>query len=161
MELIGPIIVNSLAVLIFILYYRKNRTKAKEAISLGVKSIRQIGPLLIIAVVLIISLQGLFSEQFIRDSITSVSGTAGVVIGALLGAIIHLPHFIAFPIGGQLLDSGVDPGIIVGFLTSIIMVHTFSIPVEIKFMGLKFALARNLLCFGFAIALGLILGALY
>ena len=61
----------------------------------------------------------------------------------------------------ELLDKGIDPGIVGGFITSLIMVHTFSIPIEIKELGFKFAITRNVLSFIFAITIGFIIAYIY
>lgn len=141
--------------------FLKNKEKNKEAIQLAFKSLKQIGPLILIILTIMMFIQRFFTTSFIEKYTTELSGPLGYIGAAFLGAIVHIPLFISFPLGGELLHAGVNPGFIAVLITSLVMVHTFSIPVEIKEMGLKFAIIRNVLSLLSAIMIGIILGVLY
>ena len=157
----APLAFNVLVAAVFFWFFHKDREKSLHAVRLAFKSFLTLLPLLVVVGVLLIFTQVVFSEEVLIKYPAEFTGALGYVVAALLGAFVHLPFFIVFPIGGQLLEKGVNPGFIAVLITSLVMVHTFSIPVEIKEMGLKFAVVRNLLCFAFALCIGIIIGVIY
>jgi len=159
--MLQEILFNLAVFITFLIYYSKNRDKARQALVLLYKSIRKIYPLILIMMFLFVFLQKLSIEGMITGYIEASSGYLGYLSAAVAGSIFHIPHFIAFPIGGQLLQTGVNPGFIAVFISSLVMVHIFSIPIEIKFLGVKFAVIRNGLSFMFSIIIGIIFGVLY
>ena len=158
---IPAIIFNVIVMIVLIIAFKKNEEKAMDAMRLAWRSFLRLIPLMILLMFMYVLLGNLFTEQFILKYMSTASGVTGYLLGAALGGIIHLPMFIAFPIGGHLLELGVNPGFIAVLVTSLVMVHTFSIPIEVKELGWKFTIARNVLSLIFAIAIGVILGVLY
>ena len=157
----GALLFNIAVLVVFLLFYFRNKKKARHALHLAIKSFWKIGPLLLIVMIFLIFSQRIFSGERVITYLTHSSGPLGYLIAAFLGTVVHIPLFVAFPIGGQLLQSGVNPGLIAVLITSLVMVHTFSIPIEIKELGTKFAVYRNVLSFVFAICIGVIMGLLY
>ena len=156
-----PLIFNLFVLLIFAIYFIRNKEKAFFSLNLAFKSTVKIFPLILIVLFFMALIQNFLKNNLLTNYILSAEGIFGHIITASLGAVFHIPQFIAFPLGGQLLNQGIDPGIVATFVTTLVMVHTFSIPVEIKELGLKFAVTRNLLNFLFAIVIGFIVGVLY
>ncbi len=152
---------NLFVLFLFALFFFKDRQKGKEVVRLAIKSAMAILPLLIIALVFMMFLDRIFSQEWIISYLSDTKGIMGYLLAAFLGAIVHVPLFISFPLGGELLKNGVNPGFIAVLITSLVMVHTFSIPIEIKELGLKFAIIRNSLSLVFAIIIGIIVGVLY
>jgi len=152
---------NMIVLAVFLVFYIRNSKKGKEVIISAARSLKAIAPLLIIIIIALIFMQVIFSEKSITGYINEFSGPRGYLVAVIFGAIIHIPMFIAFPVGGQLLQAGINPGIIAVLITSLVMVHFITIPVEIKELGLKFAVIRNLLSILFAVVIGIILGVLY
>lgn len=157
----GPLIFNAAVLIVLFFFYFKDKDKTQKAMRLASEHFKKIMPLLIIMLAVIIFMQGAFSEENIAGHITAFSGTTGYLIAAFIGGVIHIPPFITFPLAGQLLQNGVNPGVIAVLVTSLIMVHSFTIPLEAKEMGIKFALARNILCLISAIMIGIVVGVLY
>jgi len=62
-----------------------------------------------------------------------------------------------FPFGGYLLKNGASYGAIAAFVFTAILIGVTTLPLEIKLLGKKFAIARNILTFvlAFLIALGM------
>ncbi|RMF54972.1 hypothetical protein D6745_03490 [Candidatus Woesearchaeota archaeon] len=156
-----PTIFNLTIFIIFSAYFFINRKKAVEAVKLSAKSFKRIFPLLLVILFVILILERILSFELIASSITSFSGWQGYLLSVFLGSIVQIPHFIAFSVAGQLLQGGVYPGFIAALVTSLVMVHTFSIPIEIKELGFKFAVIRNLISLIFAVIIGVIIGVLY
>lgn len=82
------------------------------------------------------------------------------IISAIAGSITLIPAFVAFPLVGSLIKAGANVMPIVAFLTTLTMVGFITFPLEKKEFGIKFALARNLLSFVFAIIIALLMGGI-
>jgi len=159
--MIGPIVFNSIIMVLSILFFRKDKKRFIESFSIAKKSFLKIAPLISIVLIILVFIQALFSDDVILTYLSAAEGTKGYILAVLLGAVIHIPHFVAFPIGGQLLQEGIDPGFIGVFITSLVTVHTFSIPLEVKELGLKFTAVRNLLYLLASIIIGIFIGVLF
>ncbi len=155
------LIFNAVVFAVFLVCYFTDKDKSVHALRLSVRSFERIAPIFVTVILVLVFVQDLFLGDVVFDYIAGVSGIWGYLAAAFLGAIVHVPLLITFPVAGQLLVSGVNPGYIAVLITSLVMVHTFSMPVEIKELGLKFALVRNFLCLVFAIVIGVLMGVLY
>lgn len=82
------------------------------------------------------------------------------IISAFVGSITLIPAFVAFPLVGSLVDAGASIVPIVAFLTTLTMVGFVTFPLEKREFGIKFATIRNILSFGFAIIIALIMGVI-
>lgn len=86
------------------------------------------------------------------------SGLKGWLIAALLGSVALIPGYIAFPLCRVLIKSGVAYATIAVFITTLMMVGIFTLPVEAKFFGWRTSLVRNGLSFLAAIVIGFLMG---
>ncbi len=115
----------------------------------------------IIAIIFTIGLVLTFiPPHTIRSVLGSANAISATVIAAVVGSVTLIPAFVAFPLVGSLVDVGASTIPAVAFLTTLTMVGVVTFPLEKKEFGLKFALARNLLSFCFAIAIALAMGVL-
>ena len=85
------------------------------------------------------------------------SGFLGIAIASVLGSISLIPGFIAYPLANILIKYGVSYRIIAVFITTLLMVGILTLPVEIKFFGVKVSFLRNFLSFIGAIIVGVFL----
>ena len=69
------------------------------------------------------------------------------VIGALLGSVVAGNPVTSYIISGDLLRQGIGLLTVTAFLTAWVTVGVIQLPVEIQFLGKKFALIRNLSAF--------------
>lgn len=95
-------------------------------------------------------------KEYLGQSNTLIS----IVIAAFVGSITLIPAFVAFPLVGSLVNVGASIVPIVAFLTTLTMVGIVTFPLERREFGLKFTLTRNLLSFGFAIIIALLMGVM-
>lgn len=160
-SMLSAIIFNAVVLLVLIILFLRDKEKFKKAITIAYVSLKKLLPLLLIIFFLMLLLQFILSESFIVDTVKQSTGLKGYVITALLGGIINIPLFMTFPIGGELLRSGVNPGLIGVLISSLVMVHLFTLPVEIKYLGTKYAVLRNGLSFIAAIIIGVLIGVLF
>ena len=96
--------------------------------------------------------------ETIKATIGQANEIVSTVLFALLGSITLIPAFVAFPLVGSMVDMGASVMPAVAFLSTLTMVGFVTFNLEKKEFGLKFALSRNLLSFGFAIVIALMMG---
>lgn len=138
----------------------KNKKKTFAAMK---KSKSMMGNMLgeIIAIIFLIGLLlTLIPPETIKSALGSANTFVSTIVGALVGSITLIPAFVAFPLVGSLVDAGASIIPAVAFLTTLTMVGVVTFPLEKKEFGTKFALTRNILSFGFAIVIALIMGVI-
>lgn len=114
-----------------------------------------------IAILLLIGLLlAILEPETIQSIIGSESGFMGILIASLLGAITLVPALIAFPIAAELLKNGAGIAQIAVFISTLTMVGFVTLPMEIKYLGKKVALLRNVLAYLLAFATAYIIGVL-
>ncbi len=106
------------------------------------------------------------SLYFVPDSLlTEYLGKKNMLVGfistSLLGSVILMPGFIAYPLCGILVKKGVTYTIISVFTTTLMMVGVLSYPVESEYFGRKITIIRNLLSYLIAIVIAVITGLIY
>ena len=90
--------------------------------------------------------------------IGSDSGWLGVALAALVGAVTLIPGFVAFPMAAMLLQGGAGYMQIGAFVSALMMVGVVTMPIEIKYFGLKLTIWRNALAFVFSFLVAYIIG---
>jgi uncharacterized membrane protein YraQ (UPF0718 family) len=149
-----------IAIVLTIISLVKNKQKTFEAMK---KSKGMMGNMLgeIVAIIFIIGLVlTLIPPETIQSVLGSANTITSTVVAALVGSITLIPAFVAFPLVGSLVKVGASIVPAVAFLTTLTMVGMVTFPLEKKEFGLKFALTRNLLSFGFAIVIALTMGVI-
>jgi len=152
------LIINGFAILGLIVSFAGNREKSVRALKVAGKSFFKILPMVLIIVVLVGLLLGFVPPEVIEEFFGAQSGILGVLIIGGAGAILHIPSLIAFPLAGSLTESGASVTSAAAFITTLTMIGTVYLPVEIKILGKKFALLRNGLSFLIALAISLLMG---
>jgi uncharacterized membrane protein YraQ (UPF0718 family) len=152
------LIINGFAILGLIVSFAGNREKSVRALKVAGKSFFKILPMVLIIVVLVGLLLGFVPPEAIEEFFGAQSGILGVLIIGGAGAILHIPSLIAFPLAGSLMESGASVTSAAAFITTLTMIGTVYLPVEIKTLGKKFALLRNGLSFLVALAISLLMG---
>lgn len=136
----------------------KDRKKTKAALFKAWKAFENILPqflaILFIAGILLAYLTADTISRFIGRE----SGWGGVVGAALVGSVTLIPGFLAFPLAALLLQNGAGAIQIGAFVSTLMMVGVITLPVEIKYLGRKVALLRNLLAFAFSFLVALVIG---
>ncbi len=112
-----------------------------------------------IAILLLVGLLlVVITPETIQRIIGTESGFLGMVITSLLGAVTLVPVIIAFPIAAELLSNGAGITQIAVFISTLTMVGFVTLPIEIKYLGRKVALSRNILAYLFAFVTAFIIG---
>lgn len=138
----------------------RDRTKTKQALIVALKSFFRILPTVLIIIIFIGLLLGFLPQSQISKIIGEQAGFWGVLVVALLGAVLHIPSLISFPLAASLLKSGASVTSVAVFITTLTMIGVITLPLEIKELGKKMALLRNGISFVIAIIIGIIIGAI-
>lgn len=154
------IIINLLALGCLIFALIKDRGRTKQSVGVAVKSFIRILPTVLIIVVIIGMLMAFVPPDQISRFIGDHAGFGGVLSIAALGAVLHIPALISFPLAASLLQSGAAVASVAAFITTLTMVGVVTLPLEIKELGGKIALLRNGLSFIIAIVIALIMGVI-
>lgn len=109
---------------------------------------------IIIPILLLVSL---LSQLLTKESYTKffTGGFFDPLIGSVVGSISVGAPVISYIISGEMLNQGVSLIAVTAFIVSWVSVGVVSSPIEIKYFGKKFTIARNLLSFIFSIIIAI------
>ncbi len=154
------IAVNTVAILLLLVAFVKDRRKAVMALKIAAKSFVRLLPTLFTILILIGLILGFVTSEQITKFVGEQSGLFGVLAVGILGSILHIPSLLSFPLAASLLEKGASISAVAAFITTLTMIGTVTLPLEIKELGREMALLRNGLSFVVAIAIALIMGAI-
>lgn len=154
------IVINVLAGGCLVFALSKDRAKTKQSLKIAARSFFRILPTVLIIIMLIGLLLTFVPPSEISRFVGEQSGFAGVLLVGLLGAVLHIPALLSFPLAASILKSGASVAATAAFITTLTMIGTVTLPLEIRELGKKMALLRNGLSFVIAIAIALIIGVI-
>lgn len=135
----------------------KEKQRTKEAIKATVKIFYVVMPVLIFVFVLMGLIQAYVSRETITSILGQKSGILGIIYAEIVGCIALFMPPAVFPFGGYLHDNGASYGSIAGFVFTAILIGITTLPVEIKFLGKRFTIARNIFTFVLAFFIALLM----
>jgi uncharacterized membrane protein YraQ (UPF0718 family) len=135
----------------------KEKQRTKEAIRATVKIFYVVMPVLIFVFVLMGLIQAYVSRETITSILGQKSGILGILYAEIVGCIALFMPPAVFPFGGYLHDNGASYGSIAGFVFTAILIGITTLPVEIKFLGKRFTIARNIFTFVLAFFIALLM----
>ena len=154
------IIINIFTLGCLILAFLKDSSTAKKALIHALKGFLRILPMVIVIIIIIGLLLGVVSKETISKIVGKQAGFWGIASVALLGALLHIPSLVSFPMAAALLNKGASVTSVVVFITTLTMIGVVTLPLEIKELGKRLALWRNGLSFIIAIIIGIIMGVI-
>lgn len=107
---------------------------------------------------LIALMMGFLKEQLISHWLGDVGSGMNILAAAAIGAILHIPSIVSFPLAASLIQKGASFTAIATFITTLTMIGFVTLPLEIKELGKRFAFWRNGLSFVIAIGIGMLIG---
>lgn len=116
--------------------------------------------MILIIIIFIGLLLGFVPKGQISRFVGDQAGLWGIPVVALMGAVLHIPSLISFPLAASILESGASITAVAVFITSLTMIGVVTLPLEIKILGKKMAFLRNGISFIIAIIIALIMGAI-
>jgi len=135
-----------------------NRQKTWAGVKKGVVMFLRLLPTLLSMLALVSVVLYLIPEEKLARYMGEGSGIAGWATAALFGSVALIPGFIAYPLCGILVKSGVAYSIIAVFITTLMMTGFLTLPLEAKFLGWRVSIIRNLVSLAAALFIGLIMG---
>ncbi len=111
-----------------------------------------------IIIIIIGLLLGFVPPNQISRFVGEQSGVSGVLLVGVVGALMHIPALLSFPLASSILESGASVTAVAAFITTLTMIGMITLPLEIKELGRNIALLRNGLSFIIAIAIAFIMG---
>ena len=136
----------------------RDRAKAGQALKIAVKSFFGILPIMLAFIGLIGLLLGLVSPEIIVRYLGQGAGWWATLTAFVLGVVLYIASLVSIPLAASLLRAGASMTTVAAFITGLMMVNTLTLPLEIKHLGKKMALSRNLLSLLFAFAIALVMG---
>lgn len=152
------IIINSITISLLIFTIFKNKNKAKKALLQAIVKFVNLLPMLLLIIVMIGLIFGFIPPNLIKDYLGSDQNIIEIIAAALFGAITMIPSLVALPLAGSLIEAGASYTPVAAFVTTLTMVGVVTLPVELKELGKKLTILRNVFAFIFAIIIALLMG---
>jgi len=153
------IIINVFVLFCLVLAFIKNRKKAVESLRIAARSFVKILPMVFTIIILIGLLLGFIPPDQISRFLGEQSGIGGVLLIAVVGALMFIPALLSFPLAASFLEGGASITAVAAFITTLTMIGMITLPIEIRELGPKMAFLRNGMSFVIAVIIALIMGA--
>lgn len=154
------LVINSIAMVGLLIALFKNKEKAIKSLKMAGKTFIKMLPMVFIIIIFIGLLLGFVPPEQISRFVGEQSGIGGVLLVGVVGALMHIPALLSFPLAASILESGASITAVAAFITTLTMIGTITLPLEIKILGKKMALLRNGLSFAIAIIIAVIMGVI-
>jgi uncharacterized membrane protein YraQ (UPF0718 family) len=142
----------------FLLSLAADKNKTLDGTMRGIKMFINMLPSLLTVLALVSIFLYLVPDDTILKYLGRHNGALGIAVSAVIGSVSMIPSFVALPLAGILLQKGIDYTVLTVFITTLLMVGVFTIPIEIKYFGTKAAATRNILSFIGAVLIGVLIG---
>lgn len=155
------IVLYSLAFALLAVSALKDKGKTKESLQIAWKTFAKMLPSVITIMLLIGISLSILDKDMISHMIGSESGILGIIIALITGSIAVMPSFIAFPLGGVLLNAGAGYAQVAALVSTVMAVGIVSLPMEIKYFNKAIAVRRIvfsfLICVIFTAVIGVVM----
>jgi uncharacterized membrane protein YraQ (UPF0718 family) len=151
----------ALSLLAIIVSLVANKQKTYNGIIIGAKMFLKLLPTLINVLILVSIFLYLIPNDKLVQWMGENSGVEGFAIAGVTGSLSLIPGFIAFPLSSVLIKSGVSYPVLAMFITTLLMVGIFTLPIEKEFFGWRVSLIRNGLSLIGAVVCALLIGLFY
>jgi uncharacterized membrane protein YraQ (UPF0718 family) len=112
-----------------------------------------------IAILLFVGMAlAMLSPETIVRIMGEETGFVGMLLTSFVGVVTLIPVMIAFPIVAELLKSGAGIIQMAVFVSTLTTVGVITLPIEIKYLGKKIAILRNVLAFVFSFIVACFMG---
>jgi len=156
--MISIIILTAVLTIISFIFDKK---KTIKGIKKGTIMFLKILPTLLSVIILVSVVLYFVSDKVLIEYLGKDAGLGAYISAAIIGSISIIPGFIAYPLSGILLKTGVSFSVLSVFITTLKMVGILTIPIEARFFGYKIAIIRNTLSFVGAILVGGIMAIIF
>lgn len=150
--------INLITILLVIYSVIKSKEKTKKSLKIALIKALSLGPWIIAIIFGIGLLLTFIPPETIKYYLGGEMQISQVILAALVGTVSMIPSLISLPLSGSLIDSGASYTTIAAFYTTLTMVGFITMPLEIKTLGKKVTLWRNIFAFIFAIIISILIG---
>jgi len=157
---VTAVIINIIAVAGLLIAFAKDKDKAIKSLKMAEKSFIRMLPMVFVIIIIIGLLLGFVPSEQISKFVGEQSGMKGILLVGVAGAVLHIPALLSFPLAASLLEEGASVSAVAAFITTLTMIGTITLPLEIKELGKKMAILRNGISFVIAIIIALIMGVI-
>lgn len=147
--------------ILLVLSFIKSTDKTVLALKKAWKMFLSVLPQFLVVLILVGFMLAIVEREVIQAVIGSKSGVKGVILSALLGSAAVIPALIAFPIASEMLKGGAGLIQITVFIFTLTTVGFVTMPLEMKYLGRKVTLLRNLLALIFSFIATFIIGGIF
>jgi len=148
------------AILLLISFF-KSPQKTKMALKKAWKKFSKMVFPFIIMLMLVSVVFFLIPEETIMKYMNGESKWFSVLLASMFGSISVLPGFVAYPLSGLLLETGLSYMVISPFTTTLMMVGIVTFPIEKAYLGVKVAILRNIISLFIALTTAIVTGLIY
>lgn len=127
-----------------------DRRKTRTAVVRGLRMLANIAPTLV-GVLAVVSLVMAAATPGALTALLSGQGPLPFFIALVLGAVVLMPGFVAYPLASVLQQNGASVATLAAFITSLMMVGVLTLPLEARFFGWRVSILRNVLALGGAL----------
>ncbi|MCF8009336.1 MAG: permease [Halanaerobiales bacterium] len=152
--------INLITIVLLIYTVFKDIKKAKKALVRAFIKAVNILPMLLVIIVMIGLIFGFIPPDLIKSYLGSDNNIIQIVLASLFGALTMIPSLVALPLAGSLIEAGASYTPVAAFITTLTMVGFVTLPIELKELGKKVTVLRNVFAFIFAVIIALLIGGL-
>jgi len=138
-----------------------NRQKTWQALKIAASRFINIAPRFLVMLILVSAVLFLIPDTIIANYLGIDNKYGAVLFGSVIGSVILMPGFIAFPLAGILLTKGVPYMVLSAFTTTLMMVGILTYPVESQYLGRKVTIIRNTISFFIALVIAAMTGLFF
>jgi uncharacterized membrane protein YraQ (UPF0718 family) len=139
----------------------KDKGKTKKSLKIAWKSFTKMLPSVFAIMIFIGISLSILDKDMISYMIGSKSGILGIIFALITGSIVVMPSFIAFPLGGALINAGAGYAQVAALVSTVMAVGIVSLPMEIKYFNKAIAVRRVvfsfLICVIFTAVIGMVM----
>jgi len=138
-----------------------NRQKTLQALKIAARRFINIAPRFLVMLILVSIVLFVVRDEIIAKYLGINNKYIAVLLASVLGSVILMPGFIAFPLAGILLTKGVPYMVLSAFTTTLMMVGILTYPVESQYLGRKVTIMRNTISFFIALIIAAMTGIFF
>ena len=138
-----------------------SRKKTLQALTIALRRFFNLLPQFTVMLLLVSIVIFFVSDKIIAQYLGVENKYLGLLLASLLGSVMIMPGFIAFPLAGILLSKGVPYMVLAGFTTTLMMVGVLTYPVEKAFLGTKVTIIRDSISFFIALCIAMVVGIFF
>lgn len=146
---------------LLLISFLKDKRKTIKAFKIALKKFHKISPAFLVMLTIVSIIIYFVPNELIVSSLGKETKYLGTLVASILGSIVALPGFIAFPLAGILKQQGVTYMVLSAFTTTLMMVGIITFPIEKKILGTKVTIIRNILSFIIALIIAFVTGIVF